>query len=92
MQNICQNISIINRGKSIAEGSVKEIMGKKGNRAVYVAEFNSYDSDMISEIEKLDKVTECNISDDDKKTVSISVEGDSDIGSQLDALQCHTTL
>lgn len=86
VQNMCRNISIINRGKTIAEGSVEEIAGTRGNVSAYETEFNSYSPELIDEIKKLEEVVECNFQDAEKKKIIVSVKGGTDIRERLGRL------
>lgn len=79
VQNICQNISIINRRTVIAEGSVKEIIGSRYTATDYEAEFTELNDKLITGITSLDSVLDCKVVLDKRNSVSISVEGSVDI-------------
>ncbi len=83
VQNICQNISIINRGKSVAEGTFRELSGKRSGSTTYIAEFSQLDDGLLSDVEKMENVTECIVAEGDAKSVKITVSGVTDIREKI---------
>lgn len=79
VQNICQNISIIDHGRSIFEGSVKDILKKGSKVLVYKAEFGTVDDALISDLKKMNEVKDCQILEGEKNMVRIELTVNSDL-------------
>ncbi len=77
VQSICRNITIINRGRTLREGTVKDLIQGSGNTTVYIAEFNSISDALLRSVEGLGGVSGCTVSDPGR--IRVEVTGDTDI-------------
>ena len=77
VQSICSNITIINRGRTLKEGAVRDLIQKPGGTAIYIAEFNSISDALLRSIEGMAGVTGCTVSGTGR--IRIEAADDTDI-------------
>jgi len=83
VQALCENVTIIDRGKTILEGSVRHLSGKLGKDVSYIAEFKDLPPEMFTEIRRLDGVKECNVVDGKRNMIEITFSGEMEIREEL---------
>lgn len=83
VQALCDNVTIIDRGKTILEGSVQDLSRRLGKNFCYIAEFKDLPFDLLIEIRKLDGVKECNTVDGKRNLVKITLSGEMELREEL---------
>ncbi len=83
VQSICDNVTIINAGKTIIEGATEDIISNHTKEIKYTAEFNSINNKLIEELLKLDGVTGYDSIGGNKISVTVVPNGRNDIREQI---------
>lgn len=77
MQQTCGTVTVVNKGRTVAEGSVEELMKKVQGGFRFVAEFSSLSEGLLQAIPRINGVAE--VSRIERKPTSVLVKLDQDI-------------
>lgn len=58
VQQICSAVTVVNKGRTVAEGSVKELIRDLHGGSSYKAEFSSWSPDLLSAFKKINGIEE----------------------------------
>jgi ABC-2 type transport system ATP-binding protein len=83
VQDMCQNVTIIHKGKTLMEGSIKDIMMNSNNTYSYIAEFNNLPPKMLLEIKGLKGIDEVNVIDEKNNSIKLKTSMDIDIRADI---------
>lgn len=81
VENLCDSVTVINRGLTVAEGPT-EMLRKKGGVISYRAEFSKVDNRLLSGLSSLEGVTSVD-EIEGKNMVRVIVEGERDVREML---------
>jgi ABC-2 type transport system ATP-binding protein len=65
VQQMCSMVTVLKEGRTVTEGSVEELLKSMHGGIIYKAEFDSLGSDLMTELKKVDGVSEITLIDDD---------------------------
>lgn len=76
VKQICGKVTVVNKGRTVIEGSVDELAKRLHGGIVYKAEFDSLAPDLMDELKKIDGVSEITPVEEDVVAVLMSKEYD----------------
>ena len=77
VQHMCSMVTVLNKGRTVAEGSVEDLVRRLSGGVVYRAEFDSLGETLTRELESMDGVSETSVLQD--RIIRIRVSKDYDL-------------
>jgi len=81
VQQMCSRVTVLKEGRTVTEGSVKELAKRLHGGVVYKAEFDSLGPDLMADLERIDGVSEVTSVEED--VVAILMTKDYDVRPSL---------
>lgn len=83
VEQTCSTVTVVNRGKTVAEGEVEELTKRRRGNFHFVAEYRSITDGLLQAISKVPGVTGVMADPDRPGSVTVTIKDDVDIREQL---------